>query len=106
MRRRLAHLLIAFLIAAFAIGAPIPVQADCAQCGDCTSEAPQQGQTPCQDQSVVCNLGQSCTGQVQKMPSHTDISLNNDVAGVAFGRAAHDALGSAVITPETAPPRL
>jgi len=106
MRRRLAHLLIALLIAAFAIGAPLPAQADCAQCDACTTEAPLPDQTPCGDQGVVCNLGQSCSGQAQKMPAYTDVDRDSDVAGIAFGRAARDALASTVIAPETAPPRL
>jgi hypothetical protein len=106
MRSRLAHLLIAILIAAFAIGAPLPAQAGCAQCGDCTTEAPLQDQTSCNDQGLVCNLGQSCSGQAQKMPASADVGPDTDVAGIAFGPAARDALASTVIVPETAPPRL
>lgn len=106
MRLSLVHLLIALLIAVFAIGAPIPVQASCAQCDDCTIEAPANSKAPCGERGLACTPGLNCATQLQKMPSQTGIGPTSDVAKVAFGWSAHDAINSAFVTPETAPPRL
>jgi len=106
MRLSLAHLLIALLIAVFAIGAPIPAKADCAECDRCTIDAPAKNKSPCGEQGLACKSGQNCATQLQKMSGQTGFRSTRDVAKASFGLSANEATGSAFVTPETAPPRL
>ena len=106
MRLGFAHLLVTLLIAVFAIGAPLPVQADCQACEDCTTEAPAKNQAPCPEKGIACQVTQSCGSQVQKLPAQLAVQIADGSGSVVFGHAASVAVKSAFITPETAPPRL
>ena len=105
MRASIVHLLVALLIAVFAVGAPLPAQADCAQCQDCTLESPAKNDIPCPQKSLACQA-QNCAGQQQKMPAQTTGRVVQHGAKAAFGQASAVAIKLADITPETAPPRV
>lgn len=100
------HFLVALLIAAFAIGAPLPAQADCAQCDDCSTKAPAKNKAPCSEKGLTCQIATSCVSQLQKVPAQIPVQPADDGRLVAFGYASSVAMKSAFITPETAPPRL
>lgn len=106
MRLNFVLLLVALLIAVFAIGAPLPVQADCAECNACTTEAPAKSGAPCSGKGLACQIAQSCGSQVQKLPAQTAIQVADNTGSVDFGYARSIAVKLALITPETAPPRL
>lgn len=106
MRMNFVLLLVALLIAAFAIGTTLPVQADCRTCEDCTTEAPAKSEVPCSAKGLACQVAQSCGSQVQKLPAQTAIHAAEDAGSVDFSYASSIAVKSAFITPETAPPRL
>lgn len=104
MRGKVVHLLVALLIAVFAIGAPQAAQADCATCDDCTTEAPAKNETRCLQKGLVCQIASSCASQVQKAPAQ--IAIQDDAtSAVVFGYASSAVGKSAFVTPETAPPR-
>lgn len=106
MRLSFIHLLVALLIAVFAIGAPPPAQAECAECVDCSTQAPAKNETPCPEKGLACQIAQSCASQVQKAPAQAGVVVADDARIAAFGYAASIAVKSVFITPETAPPRL
>lgn len=106
MHLTFTRLLTALLIVIFAIGAPIPAEADCIECNDCTVEAPATDEGPCSNQELGCVVAQKCAGQLQQLPVPTGITATGDIAGAAFGLSSNGAMSFAVVTPETAPPRL
>jgi hypothetical protein len=105
MRASFVHLLVAVLIAVFAIGAPQAALADCARCAECTVEAPAKNDTPCPQKGQVCQMAQSCSGQVQKMPAPSAIHPAQLAGKATFGQGSIAAVKLTHITPETAPPR-
>jgi hypothetical protein len=106
MRESLLRLLAILLIAALSLGAPLPAQADCAECQDCTTEAPARNDVPCPEKGLACQIASSCASQVQKLPAQIAIQPIDDASAAAFDRVPTIATKSAFITPETAPPRL
>ena len=106
MRASIIHVLVALLIAVFAIGEPVPAKADCLPCEGCPTEAPVKNDAPCQDKAFVCQVAQGCASQTQKAPAQLHIDVRDDARGAAFGLNASIAVKSAYLTPETAPPRL
>jgi hypothetical protein len=106
MRASVIHILVALLIAVFAIGSPPPAQAACAECQDCSTEAPAKNDVPCPEKGLACQVAQACASQVQKAP----VQINVCDLGVgdrdAFGFSSSIAIKSAYLTPETAPPRV
>ena len=105
MRLRLVHLLAALLIAVFAIGAPPPAEASCAQCVDCTADAPAKNQAPCPEKGLVCQIATNCASQVQKMPAPAAIVRDAASGKAVFGDAGAIAVKLALVKPETSPPR-
>lgn len=104
MLRNLPRLLVVLLIAALSFGAPLPAQADCDHCLDCSSEAPVED-SGCRQQGLACQLTQSCSGQMQTLSAPAGALFDGGIDGPSFApRAA--ALKTALIAPETAPPRL
>lgn len=106
MRMGILYVVVALLIAVFAIGTPLPAQAGCVECQDCTTEAPAKNDAPCPEKGLACQIASSCASQVQKAPAHIVSQAAVDFGSVAFGYGSSIALKSAFITPETAPPRL
>ena len=106
MRMGILYVVVALLIAVFAIGAPLPAQADCVECQDCTTEAPAKNNTPCPEKGLACQIASSCASQIQKAPAHIVSQAAVDISSIAFGYESSIALNSAFITPETAPPCL
>jgi hypothetical protein len=105
MRLSFMHLLVALLIAVFAIGVPPPAQAACAECVDCSTEAPAKNEVPCPEKGLVCQIATSCTSQLQKMPAHTVIAADLSSGRAVFGDVDDIAVKLAFIKPETSPPR-
>jgi hypothetical protein len=106
MRAAILHMLVAVLIAVFAIGMPQSVHADCLTCPDCNVASPAKDHIPCSQGTLVCQPGQSCANQMQKMPAQTTIGAAQSSAEAIFGEAATAAIKLAHIPPDTAPPRL
>ena len=106
MRAGIIHVLVALLIAVFAIGEPVPAKADCRTCDGCPIEAPQKNDTPCQEKAFVCQVSQGCASQTQKAPAQFGIGNRDDARGAAFGSSPAIVVKTAYLTPETAPPRL
>lgn len=105
MRLSFAHLLVALLIAIFAIGAPPPAKADCEKCHDCSTEAPAKNETPCPEKGIVCQVATPCASQVQKMPVPAVIDGDMSACASIFATAADIAIKLAFVKPETSPPR-
>jgi hypothetical protein len=105
MRVSIIHVLVALLIAVFAIGSPRPGQADCAKCETCSVEIPAGNEAPCPQKGLACQIAQTCVSQVQKAPAQIAIHTPAEAPAVAFGRQLAAAEKSASLTPETAPPR-
>ncbi len=105
MRLSFIHLLVALLIAVFAIGAPPSAQAECAECVDCGTQAPAKNETPCPEKGVACQIATSCASQVQKMPAHALIAADLSSGRAVFGNADDIAIKLAFLKPETSPPR-
>ena len=105
MRLSFVHLLVALLIAIFAIGAPRPAQAECAKCVDCSTQMPAKSEAPCPDKAIVCQVTTSCASQLQKMPATA--AAADDISGCkAVFRAIDDiAANLTSLKPETSPPR-
>ena len=106
MRMGVLHVVVALLIAVFAVGTPLPARADCVECQGCTAEAPAKNDAPCPEKGFVCQIASSCASQVQKVPAHIVSQAAVAVSSIAFGYGSSIAHKSAFITPETAPPRL
>jgi hypothetical protein len=106
MRAAIIHMLVALLIAVFAIGAPQSVRADCLACQDCTVSAPAKDHAPCSQGALDCQVAQSCGGQLQKMPGQSTIGIARTSTDAAFGEGGAVAVKSAATPPETTPPRL
>jgi hypothetical protein len=106
MRASIIHVLVALLIAVFAVGEPVPAKADCRPCEGCPTETPVKNGAPCQDKAFVCQAAQGCASQTQKAPAQLDIDDRDDARGAAFSFSASIAVKLAYLTPETAPPRL
>jgi hypothetical protein len=106
MRASIIHVLVALLIAVFAVGEPVPAKADCRPCEGCPTEAPVKNDAPCQDKAFICQVAQGCASQTQKAPAQINIDERNDAGGTAFNSSSSFAVKSAYLTPETAPPRL
>jgi hypothetical protein len=106
MRLSFVHLLVALLIAVFAIGAPPPAQAECAKCVDCSAEAPAKKEAPCPEKGLVCQIATSCASQAQKMPAHAVIASDLSSGKAVFGGVDDIAVKLAFVKPETSPPRV
>jgi hypothetical protein len=106
MRLSVIHVLLAFLIAAFAIGTPLPVRADCTTCRDCAVDTPAKDQGSCPHEAAVCQVASTCSNLLQKMPAQLTVGASHTAAKIAFGETFSLAIKLADITPETAPPRL
>ncbi len=106
MRMGILYVVVALLIAVFAIGTPLPAQADCVDCQDCTTEAPAKNDAPCPEKGLACQIASSCASQIQKAPALITIQAIDDASAAAFDRVPAIATKSAFIAPETAPPRL
>ena len=105
MRVGFVHILVALLIAIFAIGSPQPAKADCAKCHDCSIGAPANNDVPCQEKGLVCQVAQTCASQLQKAPPQINVDEIADTGEASFGFGASVAIKSTYLTPETAPPR-
>jgi len=105
MRSAVAHLLIAVLIAFFAIGVPLSAQADCATCDECSVAVPAKGGGPCSQKGFACQMAQTCASQLQKVPAQTEFQLVVEASEAAFFQSSLAAVKLAQLTPETAPPR-
>lgn len=105
MRLSFIHLLVALLIAVFAIGAPPPAQAECAECVDCSTQAPAKNETPCPEKGLACQIATSCASQVQKMPAHAVVAVDLSLGRAVFGSVDNIAVKLAFLKPETSPPR-
>ena len=99
-------MLVAMLLAIFAIGSPLPAAADCATCDDCSVGAPTKNETPCPHKGMACQISQLCVSQMQKVPAHLGIYPVADAREAAFSLSSFVAIKSTYHTPETAPPRL
>jgi hypothetical protein len=105
MRLSFLHVLVALLIAAFALGAPLPAEAGCAACVDCATAEPAKNPTPCPEKGLVCQVAPTCATQLQKMPAQA-VNLIDPASGkAAFGEAGAIAIKLAFVKPETSPPR-
>lgn len=105
MRLSFAHLLVALLIAIFAIGAPPPTRAECVTCVDCSTQPPAKNETPCPDKAIVCQIAITCANQIQKMPAPA-VAVGDISGGKAIFPNIDDiAVNLAFIKPETSPPR-
>lgn len=105
MRLSFVHLLVALLIAIFAIGAPQPAKADCAKCQDCSTQAPAKNEAPCPEKAIVCQVAATCASQVQKMPAPAVTAGEMSSGKAIFDSHAAIAIKLAFIKPETSPPR-
>ena len=105
MRSLLNALVVVLLIAAFAIGAPIPVQASCQDSSDCNVVKAGLGDGSCDQKSEPCKVAQNCASPLQKMPVYSAIRVLPDAAQAQYGPLSSDAMISAFVLPETAPPR-
>ena len=106
MRASTIYVLVVLLIAVFAIGSPLPAQAACDECQDCSTEAPAKNSVPCPEKGLACQIAQTCASQVQKLPAHT-MGFGDLVSGhPVFGGADDIVVKLAFIKPETSPPRL
>jgi hypothetical protein len=105
MRLSFIHLLVALLIAVFAMGAPPPAQAECAKCVDCSTQAPAKNETPCPEKGLACQIATSCASQVQKMPAHAVVAADLSLGRAVFGSVDNIAVKLAFLKPETSPPR-
>jgi hypothetical protein len=105
MRLSFVHLLVALLIAIFAIGAPPPAQAECAKCVDCSTEAPAKNETPCPEKGLACQIATSCASQIQKMPAHAMVARDLSSGEAVFSDVDDIAVKLAFVKPETSPPR-
>jgi hypothetical protein len=105
MRASVVHILVALLIAIFAIGAPPPAKADCAKCHDCSTEAPAKNDAPCPEKGLACQIATTCASQIQKMPAHAVIASDPSSGKAVFGDIDDIAVKLAFIKPETSPPR-
>ena len=98
-------MLVALLIAIFAVGSALPADADCAKCDDCSVGAPASNETPCPHKGTACQISQTCVNQMQKAPVQVGIHPVVDAGEAAFSLSPFVAIKSAYLTPETAPPR-
>jgi hypothetical protein len=105
MRSIFTHVLAALLIVMLAIGAPIPAKADCLGVDGCKSPAAGMADGSCGLKGEPCKVAQNCAAQIAKMPVQASIRLSPDPSKVAFAALANDEVRSALVTPETAPPR-
>ena len=106
MRLRLAHFLVALLIAVFAIGAPIPAKADCHGSSDCNVVAAGKADGSCGLKGEPCKVAQNCTAQILKMPAPESFRVVLGMSKVAFAPLSNDDVASTSIIPETSPPRI
>ena len=106
MQASIVHVLVALLIAVFAVGEPAPAKADCRSCEECPTEAPVKNEAPCQDKAFVCQVSQGCASQTQKAPAQINVDDCDDGRRASFGSSSTIVVKSAYLTPETAPPRL
>ena len=105
MRFILNTLLVVLLIAAFAVGTPIPAQASCQDSSDCNLVKAGLADGSCDQKGEPCKIAQNCASPLQKMPAFSAIRVLPDVAQTQYGPLSSDAIASAFVLPETAPPR-
>jgi hypothetical protein len=105
MRSILNALLVVLLIAAFAIGAPIPVQASCQDSSDCNLAKAGLTDGSCDQKGEPCKIAQNCASPLHKMPVYSAIRVLPDAAQTPYEPLPSDATASAFVLPETAPPR-
>lgn len=106
MRSSLLNLIVALLIAALAIGAPLPAKADCAGQGGCTVGAADMTGGCGGSKGEGCKIAQNCAVQLLKMPAQTTIGIAAHASRVVFAALTDETLSSEFVTPETAPPRV
>jgi hypothetical protein len=104
MRASILHILVVLLIAAFAIGVPIPAKASCLGASDCSMEGKSDGS--CGQKSEPCKVAQNCASPLQKMPVHASHRLAPGVSQIQYLPAANDRIASGFVPPETTPPRI
>ncbi len=105
MRSLLNALLVVLLIAAFAIGAPIPAKAVCEGSSDCNLTKAGLADGSCDQKGEPCKIAQNCASPLHKMPLYSAIRVLPDAAQAQYGPLSSDAIASAFVLPETAPPR-
>lgn len=99
-------MLVAVLIAIFAIGLPLPGQADCLKCDNCSADARGKSEAPCQHKGMACQIAQTCANQMQKAQAQLAIHPIAETVKATFSLISTIAIRSTYLTPETAPPRL
>ena len=104
MRSILNALLVVLLIATFAVGAPIPAKASC-QGSDCHMVKAGLADGPCDQKGEPCKIAQNCASPLHKMSVYSAIRVLPDAAQTQYGPLSSDAIASAFVLPETAPPR-
>lgn len=105
MRRSIINVLIAVLIAIFAIGTPIAAKAACSGSSECYVTGADAANGSCDQKGQPCKVVQNCAGQVLKMPAQASYRIASDASRVAFAIPSTDDLSSVFVTPETSPPR-
>lgn len=106
MRSVLNTLLVVLLIAAFAVGAPIPAKASCQGSSDCTMHQSGAADGSCERQGgEPCKIAQNCASPLHKMPVLSAIRIVPSASQIHYGPLSNDAMASAFVPPETAPPR-
>lgn len=105
MRLSLVHLLVALLIAIFAIGVPSLAQAECAMCMDCGTLSPDKNKAPCPEKGIACQVSTNCASQPQKMPVPAILADDVSAGKTAFPNFDDVAVNLAFVKPETSPPR-
>jgi hypothetical protein len=105
MRQSVIHVLVALLIAIFAIGTPIPAKTDCAGSGACNVAGDGMANGSCDLKGEPCKIAQNCAGQVLKMPGQASFRGASGASKFVFAIPSDDDLSSASITPEISPPR-
>ena len=105
MRSLLNALLVVLLIAAFAIGAPIPAKAACEGSSDCNLAKAGLADGSCDQKGEPCKIAQNCASPLHKMPIYSAIRVLPEGAQTQYRRFSSDAIASAFVLPETAPPR-
>ena len=106
MRSILNALLVVLLIAAFAVGAPIPAKASCQGSSDCNMVKAGLADGPCDQKGEPCKIAQNCASPLQKMPVYGAIRVAPDASQIQYGPLSNHTLASTFVLPETAPPRV
>jgi len=107
MRSILNTLLVVLLIAAFAVGSPIPAKASCHSSSGCNMAMAGKADGSCdQKGGGPCKVAQNCAPPLHKMPVCSAIAVAPSAVQIQYSPLSNDAITSAFIPPETAPPRI